>query len=108
MMRVSTLAFGTWHLAVRLRALAYLLVTASCLLPSVQAAEETGVQARMRKDLTYLASDECEGRGVNTQGINRAATHIANEFKKAGLKPAGKDGSYFQSFTINGGTLEAP
>lgn len=63
-------------------------------------------EARMRKDVTYLASDECEGRGVATQGINKAADYIAAEFKKAGLKPGVGD-SYFQPFTIPGGTLEA-
>ena len=55
-----------------------------------------------RKDITYLASDECEGRGPGTKGIDLAATYIANEFKKAGLKPGGPDGSYFQPFTMTG------
>lgn len=73
---------------------------------SVQAAEDSA-ESRMRRDLTYLASDDCEGRGVATQGIHRAADYIAKEFRKAGLQPAGQNGSYFQSFTIAGGTLEA-
>jgi hypothetical protein len=54
----------------------------------------------MRRDIDFLASDQCEGRGVNTVGINRAAQYIAKEFQKAGLKPAGEDGSYFQHFTM--------
>ena len=63
-------------------------------------------QARMKKDLFFLASDECEGRGVDTGGINKAADYIANEFKKAGLRPGGVDG-YFQPFTINiGGKIK--
>ena len=66
------------------------------------AAENAVSEARMRKDIFYLASDECEGRGVTTKGINLAADYIAAEFKKAGLKPAGADGSYFQPFTIFG------
>jgi hypothetical protein len=57
---------------------------------------------RMKKDITYLAGDECEGRGVETQGINKAADYIAAEFKSIGLKPALKDGSYFQPFKIKG------
>src|SRR5438876_10172888 len=57
------------------------------------------VEARMRRDITYLASDECEGRGPGTKGIDKAADHIAGEFKKAGLKPGGTAG-YFQPFTI--------
>ncbi|HEV3236316.1 MAG TPA: M28 family peptidase, partial [Gemmataceae bacterium] len=74
----------------------------------VEAANKA-VEARLRKDITFLASDECEGRGVTTKGINLAADYIANEFKVAGLKPAGDEGSYFQPFTIRGyATLGSP
>lgn len=58
------------------------------------------VLERMRKDVFFLASPECEGRGVDTKGIEKAADHVAAAFKDAGLKPAMKDGSYFQPFTI--------
>jgi Zn-dependent M28 family amino/carboxypeptidase len=71
-------------------------------------AAESGSEARMRKDVTFLASDQCEGRGVTTEGINRAADYIVAEFQKAGLKPAGPNGSYFQSFTIPGSVLGEP
>src|SRR5687767_11959946 len=53
---------------------------------------------RMQKDVYCLASPECEGRGVETKGIQKAADYIAAAFQKAGLKPAMKDGSYFQPF----------
>src|SRR5260370_39664591 len=65
----------------------------------VPAANEA-ILERMRKDITFLASDECEGRGVNTRGINLAADYIVKEFKEAGLKPVGTDGSYFQPVTM--------
>jgi hypothetical protein len=65
-------------------------------------------EARMRRDITFLASDECEGRGPGTKGIDKAADYIAAEFKKAGLKPGGDDGSYFQPFTIAANLLEEP
>ena len=32
------------------------------------------------------------------QGKRKAADYIAKEFKEAGLKPVGKDGTYFQPF----------
>jgi hypothetical protein len=70
--------------------------------------DSAAVQDRLRRDVTFLASDACEGRGVATQGINRAADYIAAEFRKAGLKPAGTNGSYFQPFSIPGGVLKAP
>jgi hypothetical protein len=64
--------------------------------------EPKTVEERMRRDVTYLASPECEGRGPGTKGIDLAADYIANEFKKTGLKPAGADGTYFQPFKIAG------
>jgi Zn-dependent M28 family amino/carboxypeptidase len=78
-------------------------------LPSMSLpAADTPAEACMRRDITFLASDQCEGRGVTTRGINLAADHIAREFAKAGLKPAGPDGSYFQPFKIRGATLDGP
>lgn len=76
-------------------------------------AEDAGVagvqdaEARLRRDVTFLASDECEGRGPATKGLSLAADYIANEFKKAGLKPGNPDGTYFQDFTIPANVLQA-
>ena len=47
-----------------------------------------------------LAADEMGGRLVFTEGIDKAAVFIANEFRKAGLQPwNGK--SFFQTFSVN-------
>jgi hypothetical protein len=94
------------HLLIRWRFL-FVLALLGLGAPRVLAVDDSAA-ARMRKDITFLASDRCEGRGVATQGINLAADYIAGEFKKAGLKPGGPDGSYFQPFTMPGGTLDAP
>lgn len=61
--------------------------------------------ARMKKDISFLASDECEGRGPGTKGIDLAADYIAEQFAKAGLKPAGVKGGWFQPFTVSGGAV---
>ncbi|WP_020468271.1 M28 family peptidase [Zavarzinella formosa] len=55
---------------------------------------------KMKADLFYLAGEECEGRGLKTNGLNKAADLIANTFKAAGLKSAVADGSYFQPFVV--------
>ncbi|MCX6310680.1 MAG: M20/M25/M40 family metallo-hydrolase [Bacteroidetes bacterium] len=55
---------------------------------------------RIKKDITYLASDKLNGRGTGSTGEALAAKYIAKEFKKIGLKPKGTDG-YFFPFTFN-------
>src|SRR5262245_46906293 len=73
-------------------------------------AQDDPINARMRADIDFLASDICEGRGVATQGILLAAEHIAKSFEKSGLKPGGVDGTWFQPFTMSSGQpkLEKP
>src|SRR5262245_61695958 len=72
-------------------------------------AQEDSVELRMRLDVTYLASDECEGRGVGTKGIDLAADYIAKQFERSGLKPGGVNGTWFQPFTMSGPSkLEKP
>ena len=95
--------FGLFRVAIVLCGLAVLLPAKS------RGDDAPGSQARLLKDLTYLTSDECEGRGVGTKGINLAADYIAREFSKAGLKPGGDNGTYFQNFLVSGGArIEKP
>src|SRR5580704_9291811 len=51
---------------------------------------------RIKADVVYLASDRLEGRGPGTRGEELATEYLADEFKKAGLKPLGERGTYFQ------------
>ena len=68
---------------------------------------------RIKADIAYLASDRLEGRGPGTRGEELATDYIAAAFKKAGLKPVGAAGSYFQPvplvrvFTSPKATLQA-
>ena len=79
-------------------------IVAVLLFAGIISAEDTrsGVLARLRHDLSFLASAECEGRGPGTEGIDRAADFIADAFRQAGLKGAMPDGSFFQPFSIRG------
>ncbi len=47
-----------------------------------------------------LASDDMMGRKAGTEGNNKAAKFIVDEFKKAGLKTWNTDANYLQSFTM--------
>jgi hypothetical protein len=64
------------------------------------AGEIDDLAKRFHKHIEYLASDELEGRGVGSKGIETAAEYITAEFKKVGLEPAGTDGTFFQPFPI--------
>jgi Zn-dependent M28 family amino/carboxypeptidase len=59
---------------------------------------------RIRADVKYLASDALEGRGTGTRGGDLAADYIAQQFKTAGVEPAGDNGSYFQKVPLVGVT----
>src|SRR5215510_1853379 len=49
-----------------------------------------------------LSSDEFEGRAPGTKGEELSVTYLADQFKKAGLKPGNTDGTYFQSVPLVG------
>jgi Zn-dependent M28 family amino/carboxypeptidase len=54
-----------------------------------------------RATIRYLASPELEGRGMGTQGLDRAAAFIAGEFKHLGLRPLPGRKDFFQTFEVN-------
>ncbi|GAC1678672.1 MAG: hypothetical protein PVS2B2_15950 [Candidatus Acidiferrum sp.] len=58
--------------------------------------------ARIRAHVKYLAGDALEGRGTGQKGGDLAADYIAKEFQAYGLKPAGENGTYFQSVPMVG------
>ncbi|MEO1528400.1 MAG: PA domain-containing protein, partial [Planctomycetota bacterium] len=59
---------------------------------------------RVGNDIEYLASDELEGRGPMTEGLQKAAEFIRDEFKSVGLASGTEDGSFIQPFEIAVGT----
>ncbi len=61
---------------------------------------------RMRQHVRFLSSDLLEGRGVGTRGGDLATEYIATEFALEGVKPAGDNGTYFQSVPLVGATTE--
>ncbi len=49
--------------------------------------------------LTFIASDELEGRETGTRGQKVAARYLASQFQKIGLKPGNK-GSWYQEYEL--------
>ena len=56
----------------------------------------------LRTWLTYLSSDDLEGRATFSEGLGLAAAYIADQLKDSGVKPAGDHGTYFQRVTVLG------
>lgn len=79
----------------------------SCVRP-VDAGEElsrTEIVDRVREDIRYLASDDLEGRGLDTAGIQLAAERIIDEFRRLGVRPGLPDDSYLQPFPVTIGAM---
>ena len=60
-------------------------------------------EERLTDDVKVLASDEYEGRGVGTEGLNLAGEYVANAFAEAGLNVSFNGDGPFQEFTITTG-----
>jgi hypothetical protein len=56
----------------------------------------------LRKWLSYLASDELEGRATFSEGLGLAAAYLAEQLRSCGVKPGGDNGSYFQRVRVLG------
>src|SRR6516225_4969670 len=84
------------------------LVVALGLVSLTWAQAPAGVEARLLQGLKFLTSDACEGRGIQTKGINLAAEYIEREFVKAGLKPGGSKGSSYQPFVVTTSAKAGP
>src|SRR5712692_6365520 len=73
-------------------------VVTAVLLVSAAAAAATDWEAQGRRwwsHVQYLADDKLEGRNTVSAGHRQAAAYVAEQFERAGLKPAGTSG-YFQ------------
>ncbi len=58
-------------------------------------------EARLLDEIKYLASDELEGRGIGTEGLDKAADYMRREFQAAGLDVTRVHGGAFQSFSMS-------
>src|SRR5215471_9446722 len=66
-------------------------------------AQQSGITPEaLRTWLTYIASDDLEGRATFSEGLGLAAAYIAEQLKSAGVKPAGDHGTYFQRVEVLG------
>ncbi|MEW4530256.1 M28 family peptidase [Maioricimonas sp. JC845] len=100
---LSRLAISPW------RALCVALAV-SVLSPwAVRAERIEEASSRLLGDVKFLASDELEGRGVGTEGLDKAAEYIRDAFAAAGLDVTVEGGDAYQEFeVIDGAKLTEP
>ncbi|HTN76967.1 MAG TPA: hypothetical protein VL096_17030, partial [Pirellulaceae bacterium] len=65
------------------------------------AEDNSAVERRLAESAKILASDEFEGRGIGTEGLNKAADYLAKEFASLGLKTELYNGTPFQKFMLS-------
>jgi len=63
--------------------------------------------AQMKDYLTFIASDELEGRDTPSRGLDVAAKFLATNLSRWGVKPAGDNGTYFQRFALLKTTVDS-
>ena len=69
----------------------------------VQGQQQTALRPEsVESTLRYLASDAMAGRDTPSLQQEEAAVYIARRFAAAGLKPGGKNGSWFHIYELDG------
>ena len=67
---------------------------------AAQSSTMSSAATRILQDISFLADDARQGRGVGTAGLDAAAEYIADRFAEIGLA-WGADGGFLQPFTIS-------
>lgn len=70
--------------------------------------EDSALEKRLADADHFLSSDQCEGRGLGTHGLQLAADFIAGEFRKIGLRTNLCNGGPFQEFKVVTGAELGP
>src|ERR1051325_9078890 len=65
-----------------------------------QRGADTITEAQLRDYLSFIASDEMEGRDTPSRGLDTTAKFLALNLDRWGFKPAGDDGSFFQRISL--------
>ncbi|HKU74392.1 MAG TPA: M20/M25/M40 family metallo-hydrolase [Pyrinomonadaceae bacterium] len=67
---------------------------------TAQRGVDTIAANQIRDYLTFIASDEMEGRDTPSRGLDTTAKFLAMNLTRWGFKPAGDDGTFFQRIEL--------
>jgi hypothetical protein len=68
--------------------------------PLVTKSAEAITTAQLKDYLSFIASDEMEGRQTPSRGLDLTAKFLSTELSRFGAKPAGDDGSFIQRIAL--------
>ena len=68
---------------------------------TAQRGMDTISASQMKDYLTFIASDEMEGRDTPSRGLDITAKFLAMNLSRWGFKPAGDNGTFFQRIDLN-------
>ena len=68
---------------------------------TAQRGVDTISASQMKDYLTFIASDEMEGRDTPSRGLDTTAKFLALNLSRWGFKPAGDNGTFFQRIDLN-------
>src|SRR5919106_6404030 len=91
-----------------MRRVSALLLLAALSVVSMQADPSRIDPKTYLEHVKILASEDLEGRGNGSRGLESAADYIAARFREAGLEPAGDAGTFFQRFEMTTGMSVDP
>jgi peptide/nickel transport system permease protein len=83
------------------------LSTNSGVMPFYQQRAQSFDGDRALEHVVALSDPAMEGRALGSQGIDRTAVYVADQFKALGLQSGGQEDSYFQERSRSFGYLEA-
>src|SRR5918992_973361 len=91
-----------------MKRMSFALLTAAMCAASIQADPRRVDPKTFLEHVKFLASEDLEGRGNGSRGLETAADYIAARFREAGLEPAGDAGTFFQRFEMTTGMSIEP
>ncbi|MBW6477784.1 MAG: M28 family peptidase [Bacteroidales bacterium] len=65
---------------------------------NIISAQDNNLKERLQTHVKILASDSLQGRGLGTDGAEKARDYIVGQFRDAGIQPIGDD--YLQNFSF--------
>jgi Zn-dependent M28 family amino/carboxypeptidase len=73
---------------------------AAAVSPAAQRGIDTIAAAQLKDYLSFIASDEMEGRDTPSRGLDTTAKFLAMNLSRWGFKPAGDNGTYLQRIEL--------